>query len=454
MNPTARALFLRAWPGCALAAWLGAFAAFAAAPAPTPIIITSVSKQFVVRGVPQRSLLAASAKEDDVYLDPSVLAVTCERVKQTLARELGWGDRWRGTIYVNIRPLQPGNNMPSLRPYLTTEGWLYRIDVPDEIDRTALLETIVEALLLEFANRAATDESVELPPWLVEGLTEYLKQGPLAGAALQARSLQQLSEQPELRTARVRRHSDTDRLLRQAVQQRGALTIDQLNWPEFDENDFVAGEAYHQSAHLFVRGLLKLTAGPDCLCAMLAMLPEHLNWQTAFLRGFEPHFHRMLDVEKWWSLTLTQLRTYSSSVTWSRAEAQQKLDEILVTPVQVRAKEEEPPQVTPVTLQALINDWDFQHQVPLLRTKISQLQAARIHLPPELLALADAYRSTLEKYLRLRATSWFEATSRGTARMAASELDTLDHERATLRGKVLTARSVTSPMSEVPLTHP
>jgi len=433
-------------------AWAMILAALAlAARAAEPIIITSASKQFIVRGLPQRSMLAANASEDVVFLDPQLLAVTCERVRQTLAKELGWGERWRGTIYINIHPVRSDNEWPNIRPFRTPEGWRYRIDAPDEIERRRLVETVVEALLLEFANRAATNEPVDLPPWLAEGLTAHLMQGPLAGAALQARTLREVSAQPELRLARTSRHADIDRLLRQRVQRNGALSVDQLNWPEFDDGDVASAEAYRQSAHLFVRELLRLRGGPDCICAMLAMLPEHLNWQTAFLRGFEPHFHRMLDAEKWWALTVTQLKTHESSLIWSATEAQQKLEEILHTPMQVRVGRDQMPQQAAVTLQMVISDWDFKQQLPVLQTKLAQLQAARMRLPAALAALSDSYRAAIESYLRARAGAWFDMTARNAARNAVAELNALDEKRVKAAGKVLTA-SVSEPSGAVPLT--
>jgi hypothetical protein len=418
-----------------------------------PMIITSASKQFIVRGLPQRSMLAASASEDVVFIDPQLLAVTCERVRQTLVKELGCGDRWRGTIYINIHPLQSDNGWPNIRPFRTPEGWRYRIDVPDEIERRRLLETIVQALLLEFANRAAASESVELPPWLAEGLTAHLMQGPLAGAALQARTLREVSAQPELRVARISRHADIDRLLRQRVQRNGALSVDQLNWPEFDDNDTASAEAYRHSAHLFVRELLRLRGGPDCICATLAMLPEHLNWQTAFLRGFEPHFRRMLDAEKWWALTLTQLKTHESSVVWSATEAQQKLEEILYTPMQVRLARDQIPHAAAVTLQTVINDWDFKQQWPVLQAKLAQLQAARVRLPADFATLGDSYRAVIQNYLRARAGSWFDITARSAVKSAVAELNALDEKRVKAVEKILTVR-VSELSGPVPLTPP
>src|SRR6185503_19067243 len=215
-------------------------------------------------------------------------------------------------------------------------------------------------------------------------------------------------------------------------------------WPEFDENDDAAAEAYHESAHLFVRELLRLRGGPDALSATLAILPQHLNWQTAFLRGFESHFHRMLDVEKWWSVTLMQVKSHDSSALWSSAEAQQKLEEILYTPMEVRLKQGEEAHVTPVGLQTVLNDWDFRQQATLLQTKIGQLQMARLRCTPDLAALVEGYRIALEKYLvsRSRTRRWFaEQKARAAVAAAVAELNALDERRAILTKQLLAAKN-------------
>jgi hypothetical protein len=413
--------------------WLLVPPAFAA----EPMIITSLSKQFVVRGVPQRSALAASAKEDYAYLDPATLAVTCEKVKRALEQELGWGDRWRGTIYVNIRPVRRDREEPDILAFRTERGWNYRIDLPDEISRRHLLEALVETLVLEFADRASTNNSVELPPWLVGGLTAHLSEGRLAGIALQTRSLQQLSTEPRFRAPRDVSHIDVDQALRQRVQNGGVLNTDQLNWPEFDGDNALTAEDYHHSAHLFVRELLRLPAGPDALCATLAMLPQHLNWQTAFLRGFEPYFKRMLDVEKWWSITLSQWNTHDVSVFWSSPEARRKLEEILYTPVEVRLPNDPQPQVTLVAMQTVLNDWSFEQQSPLLQTKVDQLRVAQRHCTSNLTALVNGYHATLAKYLEVRRNPGrflAERRVRAAVAQAVEELNALDAQRLRLAG--------------------
>jgi hypothetical protein len=322
--------------------------------------------------------------------------------------------------------------------------------MPDEVTRRELIRSLIDVLLAEFADRAAMQESVELPPWLADGLAEHLLQGPLAGVALQARTLNEIREDPALLAARTVRHADTDQGLRQRVQEEGALTFDELNWSEFGEKDQQAVARYRHSAHLFVRELLRLRGGADSICAMLAMLPEHLNWQTAFLRGFAPHFQRMLDVEKWWSLSLVQWKTHDSSVVWSPAEAWRKMEEILYAPMQMQMRRDESPHTAPVALQTVIKDWPFEEQVNLLKAKVVQLQTARVRLPATFAPLSDSYRVVIEKYLQARGAAWFDATGRATANRAVAELDALDAQRAKLPGKILAAKA-----SEAgPLTPP
>jgi hypothetical protein len=404
------------------------------------MILTSASKQFVVRGTTQRSMLASSSRSETVYVDPSLLVVTCEVVKRALAHELGWGDRWMGNVYISVHPVRFDNETVGISARRVGGKWNYYMNMPDELQRRALLESIVSVLLVEFADRSATENSVELPPWLAEGLTAHLMQGPLAGAAMQAHTLREIRDDPQLMVARTVRHIDIDQALRQAVQRHGSLTFDALNWPDFDETNAPAADAYHHSSHLFVRELLRLHGGSDSLCAMLAMLPQHLNWQTAFMRGFEAHFTRMLDVEKWWSLTLMRVKTRDNIVTWSPGEARVQLEEILYTAMQVRIKGDESPHTTPVALQTVIHDWGFEQQTPMLQRKLIQLQAARLRLPSDYGQLSEAYRLVVEKYLQTRGSAWFAMTERAAAERAVNELNALDAQREKLSGKVATAK--------------
>ena len=161
----------------------------------------------------------------------------------------------------------------------------------------------------------------------------------------------------------------------------------------------------------------------------------------------------MLDVEKWWSLDLAQLKTRESSVLWSTVEARQRIEEILYTPLQVRLDDEDLPHVTPVALQTVLNDWNFTQQSPLLQGKLMQLRAARVRLTPEMATLTDGYATVLEKYLQARSHEgrWFrERKARAAVAGALQALNNLDARR----GKMDASSRVANAAGVVPLTPP
>lgn len=300
-----------------------------AASAADPVNVTSRSRQFVVRGMRPTTRLPSGVSNTNVTrVDPALLAVTCERIKDELQNELGWGERWRGKIFIEVHPLRFDNEPVSVTSALSPEGWNYYVQMPDEIDPARLVRTIVSVLLTEFSNRGTSSpRSAELPPWLAVGLAAHLRAGPLSSLVVEQGSV-------------TRRREGSSQLaqVRARLQAGSPLSVDKLNWPEAAQFEGEAAALYESCAHLFVRELLHLRAGPDCLCAMLALLPEHLNWQTSFLRAFSPHFQRMLDVEKWWSVNLAHFIGRTPAQLWSVEESRVKLDEILYTPVEVRLK--------------------------------------------------------------------------------------------------------------------
>ena len=398
-----------------------------------PVVVTSRSKQFVVRG--QRQTLRPEPGVRNprlVRVDPALLAVTCERVKDTLQNELGWGERWRGKIYIDVHPIRSDNEPVQATAVVSPEGWSYHLQMPDEIEPARLARTLVEVLLTEFANRASTGpRSAELPPWLAEGLAAHLRAGPLAGLVLE----------PDSVTYRHRETADSLAQVRTQLLAGVPLSVDRLNWPEPGQFEGEAAILYENCAHLFVRELLRLRAGPDCLCAMLALLPEHLNWQTAFLRAFQPHFKKMLDVEKWWSLNLVHFTGRTPTQLWTMADGLSKLDEVLYTPVEVRLNKSEMQHATFASLQTIIEEWDYPRQRTLLRQKLGQLTSLRLRLARDLVRLSDAYRETLAHYLERRdrtASSPHDRTRDPTnprliVSTALNELDALDTRRGLLR---------------------
>ena len=72
---------------------------------------------------------------------------------------------------------------------------------------------------------------------------------------------------------------------RQTLLDLPVLTFDQLSWPAAAQLAGEDGGAYFASAQLFLDELLALPDGPAKMRSLLAALPAHLNWQTAFYRG-------------------------------------------------------------------------------------------------------------------------------------------------------------------------
>src|ERR1051326_729047 len=79
-------------------------AALAALPAGGVRTVNSSSGQFIVRGpaIAQLSTNSGIGSSGLIQLDPYILAVTCERIKQALLREMTMADLWRGRVYVGI----------------------------------------------------------------------------------------------------------------------------------------------------------------------------------------------------------------------------------------------------------------------------------------------------------------------------------------------------------------
>src|ERR1051325_4065361 len=90
---------------------LGSIAAAQIAPGLNLKPVTrSHSDQFVVFGAESVSLPSrfpgVATNINFIALQPTLLAVSCERIKEALGRRLGVGPLWRGKIYLSLRPAQ------------------------------------------------------------------------------------------------------------------------------------------------------------------------------------------------------------------------------------------------------------------------------------------------------------------------------------------------------------
>ena len=330
-------------------------------------------------------------------LEPTLVTVACERIKQALSRELGGNTPWRGKIVLALHRARVGDQIITITSEKFKNGWQYRVDLPGVVERGRYVRAIVQVLLLDLANREANSRLAEIPLWLTEGLSQQL---------LTSNEIEIILP-PPLETVNglnVRTMSVTERKtnpIEQARKQLGAcppLTFEQLSWQTEGELAGDAAEIYRGSAQLFIGELSRLRDGHTCLRTLLAQLPHYHNWQFAFLRAFQSHFEQLVDVEKWWALCVAQSAGQDFAPAWPAEESWQKLDQTIRSSARVRAGMAEPD----VTLQTIIREWNRLEQNQALTSKVRELALLRSRVVPELVVLVQEYGQALEAYLQNR----------------------------------------------------
>lgn len=412
------------------------------------ITIRSGSEQFIVRGVPppratRPDLAEIRTPTKTLRLEPSTLAVACERIKTAFLKEIAAPDQWRGRIFVNIQFTVFTNTPVTIQPFNAT-AWQYRVTLPDEIETNKLVRAIVNVLLLEQANRQTGPGLAEVPLWLVEGMTRHLL----------ATSSRDLIVQPLTRLTRMDIRADALVEIRNRLRLGPSLTFEQLGQPSPDRLQGPAWELFQASAHLFVSELLKLPDGPQCMQEFLRLLPAALNWQIPFLKAFQAYFDRPLAVEKWWALHLVNVGGMDQWHGWSPAQSGQKLDEILRLPVYIHSFSNSPPQYSQVSVQQFMARWDLGLQRQVFASKISQLQGLRVNAWPSLIPLINEYLRVLDTYLKKAPKTTPAAAAKlrlpppGLLRDATFLLEQLDARRNDLRQRWSQPAAAPGPGSE------
>ncbi|MBP9900489.1 MAG: hypothetical protein KBH45_03460, partial [Verrucomicrobia bacterium] len=373
-------------------------------PASRPV--RSVSGEFIVsdaRSAAGAGAMPGAARTDQnrLALEPAFLAVTCERVKQALYADLGVTTLSRGIVNITIRSIRGTYRELAYTTERFGNNWIYRLDLPPQVERHQLLRVLVQVLLQEMANRTATDHLAEIPAWLTEGFTQQLLNSRGVEIILPPpnQSFGALMLGPTVLQARQR---DPLEDARRVLHDRPPLSIAELSWLGANQMNSAAGETFRCSAQLFVSELLALPQGREHLRTMINDLANCYNWQTAFLRAFAPHFANQLAVEKWWTLQVVHFVGRDPMNLWTGAESWQKLADLLRTSVAVRRTSAEMPAHVDVTLQAIIREWEPLRQTPTIRSKINELELAQLRVAPEFMVLVDDYRRALTAYLERR----------------------------------------------------
>jgi hypothetical protein len=366
----------------------------------------SFTGQFIVTGSPVKSPLLAlpvvATNADWVRLDPAVLAVSAERIKQSLYRLLGGVSvrDWQGKIFLVLHPALYADETVTVVARPIDLNWSYQVQLPDVVQRARFLRGLTSVLLLEMANRQKTGDghSAEIPAWLIDGLSRHLLQDELADVVLSTPN--PLPDNPRPGWLAPKAHElDPLANARRVLRQHPALTVEQLSWPAEAQLSGQDDGVYCASAQLFVAELLKVSNGPGRLREMLADLPECYNWQTAFQDVFRDQFHRPLDVEKWWALEVVGFLSRDPGAPWTAAESAGRLDELLRVPVQIRVSSNTLPEHVEIPWQMAISKLARAGQMAVFETRLRDLRIAELRMTPKCHALAEDYCRVLEGYL-------------------------------------------------------
>jgi len=406
----------------------------------------SRSGQFVVHSEnPTVPTLRQPAQVDSalVWLEPDPLIVSCERIKQGLLRQLGLTDRWEGQIHLWLSPRVVANAAPPVVSTRYPEAWRYDVNLPQQADPTALLRTLVYTLLTEYANRFPGSHAAELPIWFIEGLTGQLMAVGGPDLVFQPNALVQKAGEgwAQLQaTTRNQRLADARIATRRYLGAHPALSFNELSLPIPELLNGTNLEHYRVCARLFVGELQRMPGGEQRLQSMLGQLTSTLNWQTAFLRAFEPTFPQLLEVEKWWAVTLAAFLERDEFHAWPLELSLKRLEEVLRVEIEVRSGPGDPPQRDRLTLTEMINRWALAQQAPVLQTKLNQLTALQTDVAQPVVPIVVGYRAALSAYLEQRVRKPPAPAPRGrpatelsvVTRDTLRRLEDLDRQRASL----------------------
>lgn len=367
-------------------------------------------------GPPSLSLI----ETNHLQMDPTLLVLTCERVKTELLQELGLPDAWTGRIQITVRGEMRPTEPIRIESQWFPNGWRYAVVLPGQLERTRLMQALTRTLLLEIANRGnPTQRPAEIPIWLEEGLATHL-------LALHGESLV-----PEIRTLTSTvqsAHPDAFTEARRHLRGRELVSLADLCMVESANLSDLDREIFRRTSQLLVAELLYLPEGRASLHEFLRQLPFYLNSQLALLRGFSPHFQTMLDAEKWWAVAWMNFTGRDRLMRFSVDHGLRQLEEILGAPIAVRIGTNAVPTRKALPLREVIANTEFPQHERAVSEATMQLQLLQVTAPVELARLISDHRQALLNYLKRRTAYSSKSNSKSAdAKLATKEvLERLD----------------------------
>ena len=426
------------------------------APAPVASRVPIASGMAFLITAPPVSPLEES---DPIPLEAETLGVSAERIKGLFLLALGLPDEWAGKINLIINSALTNNHEPLLTGIYRPDGWSYDLELPKKIREEIFVRAVVRTLLQELCDRNAGRRSVEVPFWLVEGLSAHLRAYNIPTFVIRPNV-----QTPGAQDMRIKGLAD----VRAALRQRAPLSFQQLSWPERSDVVGTDEPLYCNCAQLLFDSLLRFNDGQSCFQVFLDQLPRHLNWQVAFLQAFHTHFHRLLDVEKWWALNCVAFTESDLTENGTEKECLQRLQKVLDVPVQARLAKSMLPTEILLTLQEVILQWDADKARPVLQRAVRGLEelqmytyryemnldastpaaqrdvraraAGQLGVAREVSPLVTRYLTTLINYQKQGAGDGSYSARTLLRKETVKQLNELDRQREALRAKFMTAK--------------
>lgn len=349
--------------------------------------VMSQSQQFVVHAADRRAPVER-VPAGSVEVVPEFLVVTAERVKQAVFTEIPALAEARMPIHIGIAESTGADGVIGIHSSRFADGWRYDMAVPRVAEEARLVKAFINVTLLRYANRNS-ERSAELPAWVTEGLSEQLLYS--VGPTLV------VGNRPASWEASTR---DLQHWTRETLRTNSTPGFQELTSANVPARRSQQEAVYLAGTHLLVHALLEAPRGRQRFAKFLQMLPHTWNWQTAFMQAFE--FQRMLDVEKWWSLTVIEFTTRDQRQAWSAQMSLRKLDELLRVRIEYRDATNALPQVRLVDLKTILEEDDPALQRQSVQEVISHLRYTWPHMAPQVAELAYSYQKTLESFLQKR----------------------------------------------------
>lgn len=393
---------------------------------------SSQSGQFIVHGSSLRRLTPPPPATNDlafVELEPQLLAVTAERTRLAFLHELGLQDTFRDKVHIAVLTLAPPGQSIGIISQIHTDGFVYKIGMPPRVQGIQIVKSLVQTLLLEFGNRGAR-RCAELPAWLVEGMTRQLHTRVAPASVFNSAPL-------TIERAGYDRLGDSKTYLKTNT----PLTIQDLSFANLARASAEELQQFEASAHLLVHQLLRVPNGPQLMARFIQSLPHNLNWQTALFQVYKDQFDSPLTFEKWWMLNWIEFKGREERELWTVSLALDRLQSILVTPMEIRSDTNSLPHHQEATLQTFIQLAEFSVQKDLLGQKLQHMFFMSLNVPTEVLPVWSAYQQALESYLHKRGSNDLqpglksdpEQRMQALIKSTLKVLDELDLARAELR---------------------